>query len=256
MKPFQFKQFTIAQDRCAAKIGTDGVLLGAWTSLEHHPVSILDIGTGTGVIALMLAQRSAAQTIDALELDEDAYEQASENFEASDWGDRLFCYHAHLYEFATEIDEQYDLIVSNPPFYEAPSLPSASLLEGENPMSVSRKNARFDSAMPFELLLGAVQNLLSPDGRFSVILPYNREKEFIELAQNGGLLPRRIAQVQGTPTSEIKRSMMEFGFREPASPGGRSILNPVIKDHLIIEKSRHEYTEEYTSLVKDFYLKM
>ncbi len=244
--PFQFKQFAIQQDRSAAKIGTDGVLLGAWTSLEHHPNSILDIGTGTGVIALMLAQRSASQTIDALELDEDAYEQATENFEASDWGDRLFCYHAHLYEFATEMDEQYDLIVSNPPFYE-PEYKT---------QNKARDQARFDDAMPFELLLGAVQNLLSPDGRFNVILPFHREQEFIQLAERGGLLPTRITQVQGTPTSEVKRSMMEFCFREPASPAGRSLTTPATIETLIIEKSRHDYTEEYVALVKDFYLKM
>ena len=100
------------------KIGTDGVLLGAWTPVDHNPLSILDIGTGTGVIALMLAQRCDAELVDALELDEDAYEQAVENFEASPWGDRLFCYHAHLYEFATEIEDTYDLITCNPPFFE------------------------------------------------------------------------------------------------------------------------------------------
>lgn len=261
--PFHFKQFTIQQDRCAAKVGTDGVLLGAWTSLEQCPDSILDIGTGTGVIALMLAQRSTAQTIDALELDENAYEQATENFEASDWGDRLFCYHAHLYEFATEIEEQYDLIVSNPPFYEAPSLPSASqphrqasLPKGENFMSESRINARFDSAMPFELLLGAVQNLLSPDGRFAVILPFHREQEFIDLAERGGLLPNRITRVQGTPISEVKRSLMEFCFRKPALPAGRSIKSNSITNNLIIEKERHNYTAPYKRLVQDFYLKM
>lgn len=255
-QPFQFKQFTIHQDRCAAKIGTDGVLLGAWSSLEHHPNSILDIGTGTGVIALMLAQRSTAQTIDALELNENAYEQATENFEASDWGDRLFCYHAHLYEFATEIDEQYDLIVSNPPFYEALSLPSTSPYKGENSMPESRINARFDSAMPFELLLGAVQNLLSEDGRFAVILPFHREQEFIQLADRGGLVLDRITRVQGTPTSALKRSMMEFCFRKPALSAGRSIKKPRITNNLIIEKSRHNYTVEYKTLLQDFYLKM
>ena len=99
------------------KIGTDGVLLGAWTSIEHNPNSILDIGTGTGVIALQLAQRSEAGLIDALEIDENAYEQAVENFESSPWNDRLFCYHISLNEFTNEVDDKYDLITSNPPFY-------------------------------------------------------------------------------------------------------------------------------------------
>lgn len=99
------------------KIGTDGVLLGAWTPLINNPYSILDIGAGTGLIALMLAQRSHAEQIDALEIDEDAYEQATDNFENSPWNDRLFCFHAGLDEFMDEPEDEYDLIVSNPPFY-------------------------------------------------------------------------------------------------------------------------------------------
>ena len=102
-KPFKFKEFTINQDRCAMKIGTDSVLLGAWTSIGHHPFSVLDIGAGTGVLSLMLAQRSHAETIESLEIDADAYEQCSENFENSPWPDRLFCYHASLLEFVEEI---------------------------------------------------------------------------------------------------------------------------------------------------------
>ncbi|MFC4635479.1 tRNA1(Val) (adenine(37)-N6)-methyltransferase [Dokdonia ponticola] len=271
--PFQFKQFTVAQDRCAAKIGTDGVLLGAWTSIDHDPASILDIGTGTGIIALMLAQRCFAETIDALELDDDAYEQATENFENSDWGDRLFCYHAHLYEFATEIEDTYDLITSNPPFYEAPSLPSTSLPKGES-MTDARKKARFEDAMPFELLIGAVAKLLSETGKFNVVIPYQREEAFIALAAQAHLFPNRVTHVKGTPETPIKRSLLEFtrlsqleheieegiirfpayrtGRREPASPADRSVL----PKELIIEHGRHEYTEAYIALVKDFYLKM
>lgn len=239
-QPFHFKQFTVAHDRCAAKIGTDGVLLGAWTSLETDPDSILDIGTGTGIIALMLAQRSFAATIDALELDDNAYEQATENFENSDWGDRLFCYHAHLYEFATEIDDQYDLIVSNPPFYEA----------DYKSKDAARDHARFEDAMPFELLVGSVQRLLTEEGRFTLILPYHREQEFIAIAERGNLFPTRITHVQGTPTSEIKRSLMEFCFRESAP------TTKLENDIIVIENSRHDYTDDYIKLVKDFYLKM
>ena len=98
IKPFKFKQFTVKQDKCAMKIGTDAVLLGAWIQL-NSPYSVLDIGTGTGIIALQMAQRSFAETIDALEIDADAFEQAVDNFELSDWSDRLFCYHASLQEF-------------------------------------------------------------------------------------------------------------------------------------------------------------
>ncbi|MGB7843961.1 MAG: methyltransferase, partial [Salinimicrobium sp.] len=162
-KPFQFKHFTINQDKTAMKVGTDGVLLGAWVSLADEPYSILDIGAGTGVIALMIAQRSSAELIDALEIDEDAYEQAVENFENSEWGDRLFCYHAAFDEFVEEMqeEEKYDLIVSNPPFY------SADYSSG-NP---KRDQARFADALPFGELLEGVSLLLSKKGKFSLIIP-------------------------------------------------------------------------------------
>ena len=116
-KPFYFKKFSISQDRCAMKVGTDSVLLGAWSSLNHSPKTILDIGSGTGILALILAQRSFAEIIDAIEIEAEAYEQCVHNFESSNWADRLFCYHASLEEFIVEIDESYDLIISNPPFY-------------------------------------------------------------------------------------------------------------------------------------------
>ena len=108
-KEFRFKQFTIGQDRCAMKIGTDGVLLGAWTSVNSQPFSVLDIGAGTGILSLMMAQRSSAQQIEAIEIDTDAYEQCVENFENSPWSDRLFCYHASLLEFHEEIEDKFDL---------------------------------------------------------------------------------------------------------------------------------------------------
>ena len=114
---FQFKQFTVQQDKCAMKIGTDGVLLGAWCPIDNNPFSVLDIGAGTGILSLMLAQRSYAEQIDAIEIDENAYEQCFENFEASQWNDRLFCFHAGLDEFMDEPEDEYDIIISNPPFY-------------------------------------------------------------------------------------------------------------------------------------------
>jgi tRNA1Val (adenine37-N6)-methyltransferase len=143
LQPFKFKEFTIQQDKTAMKVGTDGVLLGAWCTVDNYPDAILDIGAGTGVIALMLAQRSDAMTIDAVEVDADAYEQTVENFEKSDWGDRLYCYHAPFQEFAAEIaaeEESYDLIVSNPPFYR-------DAFESEDE---ARNKARFTSALSFE----------------------------------------------------------------------------------------------------------
>ncbi|HAT67946.1 MAG TPA: tRNA (adenine-N(6)-)-methyltransferase, partial [Flavobacteriaceae bacterium] len=202
--PFKFKQFSVAQDRCAMKIGTDGVLLGAWVSLENNPESILDIGAGTGIISLQLAQRSTAETIDAVEIDDDAYEQCSENFEASPWGDRLFCYHASIQEFASEIEEKYDLIVSNPPFFS----------EDYKSDNDARDIARFNDALPFQHLVVCASHLLSEEGTFAVILPKKEEEHFIQLASENNLYLQRFCEIQGTPNSEIKRVLLEFSFKK------------------------------------------
>lgn len=235
-KPFQFKEFTVQQDRCAMKIGTDGVLLGAWATLNHFPNSILDIGTGTGVIALQLAQRSTAELVDALEIDDAAYEQAMDNFEASPWGDRLFCYHAGFNEFADEIDDTYDLIVSNPPFYS----------EDYKSNNEQRDLARFTDALPFEHLLKGTSKLLSKNGKACFVIPFSEEKNFLQLANQLNLYPNLITRVKGSPSSETKRSLLELSFSN----------NNAIEEELIIETSRHQYTEDYINLTKDFYLKM
>jgi tRNA1Val (adenine37-N6)-methyltransferase len=237
MSIFQFKQFAVNQDQCAMKIGTDGVLLGAWAPIDTRPNSILDIGTGTGIIALMLAQRCDAQQIDALEIDENAYEQAVDNFESSPWSDRLFCFHAGLDEFVEEPEDEYDLIVSNPPFYT----------EDYFSNNEQRDLARFADAMPFEDLIEAADLLLSENGIFSVIIPFKEEASFIALAEKYELYPIKITRVKGTPTTEIKRSLLAFKRFE---------LPVLLANELIIETARHQYTPEYMELTKDFYLKM
>jgi tRNA1Val (adenine37-N6)-methyltransferase len=234
---FQFKQFSIQQDRCAMKIGTDGVLLGAWTPIENNPISILDVGAGTGVIALMLAQRTNAEQIDALEIDEEAYEQSVDNFESSPWSNRLFCFHAGLDEFVEEPEDEYDLIVSNPPFYT----------DDYKSDNEQRDLARFADAMPFEDLIEAADLLLSENGIFAVIIPFKEEENFLTLAAAYELFPFKITRVKGTPTSETKRSLLAFTRKE-------TIDLPI--DELIIETARHIYTPEYIELTKDFYLKM
>ena len=237
MSKFQFKQFSLEQDRCAMKIGTDGVLLGAWMPIDNNPFSILDIGTGTGVIALMLAQRSNAQQIDALEIDEEAYEQAVDNFETSPWSDRLFCFHAGLDEFVDEPEDEYDLIVSNPPFYT----------EDYKTQNEQRDLARFQDAMPFDDLIGAADLLLSENGIFAVIIPYKEEHNFLAIAKDYELYPMKITRVKGTATTEIKRSLLALSRKETVD---------FLIDELIIEISRHQYTPEYIALTRDFYLKM
>ncbi|MEO7977371.1 methyltransferase [Flavobacterium sp.] len=234
---FQFKQFSVQQDKTAMKVGTDGVLLGAWAPIDHNPYSVLDIGAGTGVIALMLAQRTHAEQIDALEIDEEAYEQAVENFESSPWTDRLFCFHAGLDEFIDEPEDEYDLIVSNPPFYS----------EDYKTENQQRDLARFQDSMPFEELIEAADLLLSENGIFAVILPFKEEENFITLAKESELYPIKITRVKGTSKSEIKRSLLAFS---------RNQVRKIEIDELTIEIYRHVYTPEYIELTKDFYLKM
>ncbi len=234
--PFKFKQFSINQDRCAMKIGTDSVLLGAWTSVDHKPFSVLDIGAGTGVLSLMIAQRSHAETIEAIEIDDDAFEQCAENFEDSPWNDRLYCFHASLLEYVEAVNDEFDLIICNPPFYS----------EDYKTENKSRDLARFNDAMPFKHLIFAAVNLLSENGIFSIVIPHKEEANLIDLASTVGLNPIRILRVKGHPDSEIKRSLLEFSFED----------TNVKTAELVIETSRHQYTENYINLTKDFYLKM
>lgn len=236
MKPFQFKQFAIQQDKTAMKVGTDGVLLGAWANLDFNPNSILDIGAGTGLIALMMAQRCDSETIDAIELNDAAYEQTVENFENSDWADRLFCYHASLAEFTEEIDEKYDFIISNPPFY------TSTYKE----LSEERAMARHAESLTYEDLLKSTSKLLSEDGSCAFVIPIEEAENFLKMAEELKLYPNRITSVRGAVNTAVKRSLLQFSF----------VKTEIVTNELTLELSRHNYTEEYKSLVQDFYLKL
>jgi tRNA1Val (adenine37-N6)-methyltransferase len=233
---FQFKQFSVAQSKAAMKIGTDAVLLGAWTPLQTQPFAVLDIGAGTGILGLMLAQRCDAEQIDAIEVDDDAFEECVLNFENSPWADRLYCYHADLQEFVDEMeDEAYDLIIANPPFYA----------ENQYSPTDSRTKARFQTSLPFDHLLESVSVLLADEGVFSVIIPFKEESHFIKLAADFGIYPFQITQVRGNVETELIRSLIAFSRTEKICK----------KDILAIEISRHNYTEAYKTLTQDFYLK-
>lgn len=234
---FSFKQFTIQQDKSAMKIGTDAVLLGAWCPIDNNPFSVLDIGAGTGILSLMIAQRSNAEQIDALEIEENAYEQCVSNFENSPWSDRLFCFHAGLDEFVQEPEDEYDIIISNPPFFS----------EDFKTDNSQRDLARFQDALPFEDLVEAADLLLSENGIFAVVIPFKEEELFIKLCAQVELFPIKATRVKGSHTSPIVRSLLAFKRYE---------LSVLTANELVIEINRHEYTDDYINLTKDFYLKM
>ena len=234
---FKFKQFSVEQDRCAMKVGTDSVLLGAWCPIDNNPKTILDIGAGTGILSLMLAQRTNADQIDAVEIDEDAYEQCVANYENSPWSDRLFCYHAALDELVEDPEDEYDIIISNPPFYS----------EDFKTDNTQRDLARFQDAMPFEDLIEAADLLLSENGIFAVIIPFKEEERFLNLCAEFELYPVKATHVRGSYTTPIVRSLLAFKRYE---------LSVLVADELVIEINRHEYTDEYIELTRDFYLKM
>ncbi len=230
---FRFKQFTIAQDRTAMKVGTDGVLLGAWVSLRGDERRILDIGTGTGLIAIMLAQRSMAE-IDGVEIDPQSTEQASENMAASPWSERLTAHNSDIQSYRG--GESYDLIVSNPPYF-VDSLPS--------PKS-QRTTARHTTDLSFRDLGEAVVRALSPEGRFALILP-TTEMQLFEREVNKKLFTTRRCEVYSMEGGTVKRIMCEFQLTPP---------NETTHETLTIEAHQHlQYTDEYRALTKEFYLK-
>lgn len=233
---FQFKQFSVYQDRCAMKVGTDGVLLGAWVDVANAK-NTLDIGTGTGLIALMMAQRSVSTLITAIEIDSEAACQATENVLNSPWKDRIEVVNADLLDF--NCSKRYDVIVSNPPYFSQ-SLPSPNK---------QRTLARHNDHLTYSALIQKVATLLSENGRFSVIIPYDHKDEFIQLASQSRLYLQRIVAVKTTPTSVFRRVLLEFSFVE-------SIVEQLKVEELLIERERHQYSIEYINLTKDFYLKM
>jgi len=228
---FQFKHFAIKQNLCAMKVGTDGVLLGAWTDTPNG--NVLDIGCGTGLISLMIAQRNPSTLIDAIDVDHNAFLQTTENIANSEWKHTIKSYHTSLQNFTT--DKKYQLIVSNPPFFVN------TTKAGDN----SRNTARHTDELSFNDLLENVSKLIDDSGIFSVILPIQSEIEFCELAKKHRLHLTRICYVKPNLEKNCKRILMEFSL----------IPSSLITEHLTIEtEKRHHYTEEYRNLTNHFYL--
>lgn len=231
---FQFKKFTIQQDRSAMKVGTDGVLLGAWIMPCKNTMRILDIGTGTGLLALMLAQKSAAR-IDAIDIDKSSIEQAKENFIHSPWPERLHAIHCSFQYFSHQALEKYDLIVSNPPYF------SHSFKTSE----ISRMAARHaDESLSFDELIDGVKKLLAPHGRLYLILPLKEGEDFINRAEAGGLYLHHLTSVLTRKGKRPKRLLMSFQFL-PAEK---------IRDEIVIQDDDGNFSDPFRKLTKDYYL--
>ncbi len=243
---FRFKHFSVRNERSAMKVGTDGVLLGACATIGGNDTCILDAGTGTGTIALMLAQRySSLQTqhsrsILGIDIDLPSAEEAAANFSASPWAGILSADNLPL----QSVSGTFDLIVSNPPFYDA-SLPNPDPRKNTARHAASREEElRQDAPLSYRTLLEYASTHLSASGRLSVILPSDCEKDLLRTARTCGLHPFRIIRVRTVPHKAPMRIIAEFSFNMAAPPAEEALT--------IQEKGR--YTEEYTDLMKDFYL--
>lgn len=230
---FHFKQFSVRHDRSTMKVGTDGVLLGAWVDVTHSK-RILDIGTGSGVIALMLAQRTTSDVaIDAVEVEKEDAEQARENVEQSPWPRRVEVFHSSIQNFTSE--ERYDLIVSNPPYFN----------NSAKPPDEKRIQARHTTTLPYDVLLHHAKQLLTPNGRLALILPFTEGLAFETLASQYGLRCCRKTAFRTRREKPIERWLMEL------SAGSCQKID----DEILLYNDGLEWSDDYIRLTRDFYLK-
>jgi len=232
---FRFKQFTIQQELAAMKVGTDGVLLGAWASVPQPGSRVLDLGTGTGLIALMIAQRTMNVEVDAVEIDPSSARQAMENFQNSPWKERVSCIHSSFQDYSSQWESLYDLIICNPPFFSASS---------KTP-SKEKNLARHDDSLSLEDIFRGSVSLMKKEGIISLILPVHKKAQALDLMEEHQLYCKRHTRVKPAPGKSTHRVLLEFSF----------IPGKCKEDELTIEtESRHMYTNQFNNLVDDFYL--
>ncbi|MCX6200109.1 MAG: methyltransferase [Bacteroidetes bacterium] len=229
---FHFKQFSVMQDKCAMKVNTDGVLLGAWAS-GRGAARILDIGTGTGVIALMMAQQNTGAKITAIDIDENAYLQAKENFAASLWNKNLDAQHIEFQKFSSE--NKFDIIISNPPYF----------IQDYKIEDEARNIARHSTALSYNELLEGINRLLSNQGKAFLIIPIFNLPLLQTKAEGLELYLTKLTEVTAVEGKlpYVVLIQLERERRE------------VVKSQLLIQKANAEFTEEYKELTKEYYLK-
>ncbi len=232
---FQFKQFKIIQEKAAMKVNTDGVLLGAWTNVEAVK-TVLDVGAGTGLISLMMAQRCNAQ-ITGIEIEKNAAEEASENVQNSKWRNRIFIQNISFQHFADHTNSKFDLIVSNPPFFT----------NGVKNINPHLSMARHNHMLPFADIIAGALKLLAETGTLALILPFDLAQEFVEKASRCALFLSRLTEVKPFPNKPPNRCLMEFGFEK---------INFEKSQMSVFSDLRNDYSLEFRNLASDFYLKL
>jgi len=234
-KLFRFKQFSISDDRCSHKVGTDAVLLGSWVNIQENDRLLLDIGTGSGVIALMLAQRSHTDArIDAIEIETEDAQQALMNTTQSPWPEKVNICRTALQDFSPGTG--YDLIVSNPPFFVDSLLPPDR----------KRGQARHAHTLSFGDLLVGVKRLLKPQGRFALILPVAEGREFIMRATGHELFAFRTSAFRARAHKPVERLLIEFSQNQRKPE----------ESEIVLYGDGDKWSEGYCSLTKEFYLKV
>jgi tRNA1Val (adenine37-N6)-methyltransferase len=235
---FKFKKFEIHQDLCSMKVNTDGILLGAWSDIEAKHQG-LDIGTGTGLIALMLAQRSDDLRVTGIEIDQNSFRQAAENSKGSIFSSRLHIIHDSIQQYTQTANVKYDLIVSNPPFFTG----------GTFSANENKANVRHTIKLSHADLLVSVQKLIAPNGHFDLILPYMEGLRFIELAAKYDFYPTHVTEVRSKVDKPVERLLIRLGYK---------VQEPVMQDQLVIHQSNeaNDYSVDFIKLTKEFYLFM
>lgn len=232
-KAFYFKQFHIHHDRCGMKVGTDGVLLGSWADVSNRK-KILDIGAGSGLIALMLAQRSSTEAIvDGVEINGQAFEQACENVASSPWPQKIRLVHSSIQNFET--GSNYDLVVCNPPYF----------IRSLKPIDQGRAQSRHATDLTYADLISSAKRLINPSGILSIVLPIREATEFSKEAGRRGFFAHRKWSVRTKSGKQIDRMLMEFSLGMPG-------LSEV--EELTIQNEKGEWTKSYLDLVSPFYL--
>lgn len=234
---FSFKQFTIHQDRCAMKVGTDGVLLGVLAPTIDSG-RVLDIGTGTGLVGIMLSQRCPQAMVTGVELDANAAKQAEENATSTGWKIKII--NKSIQDFSFQCEEKFDLIVSNPPYF------INSLKAPEK----NRNTARHTDELSYEELIESAEKLLSEEGKFSVIIPYSEEENFIGIANKRNLIAVSSVRIIPKVGKEPKRSVITF-----CKCKNKINCNINVTELVIEKEERHCYSDEFKKLTADFYLK-